>query len=188
MASVRILKLARCLPCRDVMKVSKLEDFLTTELDRLYEAETQILRAMPKMIAAATSEELAETLQAHRDQTKGHLHRLDEIVEAIGEQPGSLRSEGIEGLIEESERLVRELDKSPALDAALILVAQKLERCEIAAYQMLQTIAEILGQRETSDLLQTTLDQETAADEALENLAEKMLTGTGSSEKRSGAG
>ena len=169
------------------MKTPKFEDLLATELERLYEAESQILQALPKMIAAVTSEELAEALQVHRDQTKEHLHRLDKIVEAIGEQPGSLRSEGIEGLIQESERLV-ELDKSPALDAALILVAQKLELCERTSYQMLQTIAEVLGQQETSELLQATLDEEMAAEETLESIAERLLTGAAPSIERSGSG
>ena len=168
------------------MKTAKFEDLLATELERLYEAESQILRALSKMIAAATSEELAGALQAHRDETKEHLHRLDKIVEAIGEQPGSLRSEGIEGLIQESERLIMELDRSSALDAALILMAQKLERNAIATYQMLRTIAEILGQQETSELLQETLDEKLAADETLGGLADKILTGAVSSKKRGG--
>ncbi len=170
------------------MKTSKFEDLLSTELERLHDAETRILQVLPKMVAAATSEELAEALQTHRDQTKEHLHRLENIFEALGEQPGSLRSEGVEGLIQESERLIMELEKSPALDAALILVARKLELCESTSYQMLQTIAETLGQQETSELLQETLDEEVAAEETLESLAEKVLTGATSSMERSGGG
>ena len=168
------------------MKVSKFEDLLTTELERLYEAENQILEALPKMIAVVTSGELAEVLQAHRDQTKEHLQRLDKIFESIGEQPGSLRSEGTEGLIQELERMLTELDKSATLDAALILVSQRLEHCEIVSYQMLQTIAALLGQQETSELLQASLDEEMAAVETLETIAEKVLTGATSSMERSG--
>ena len=163
------------------MKAGKFEDLLGTELADLHDAETQILKALPKMIAAASAEELAQALQDHLDQTKEHVRRLESIFEAMGEQPGSGRSEGIAGLVLESERLITELEKSAALDAGLIGAAQKVEHYEIASYRMARALAEVLGQQETAELLQETLDEEMAADEVLESLAESVLTGTGKS-------
>jgi ferritin-like metal-binding protein YciE len=155
----------------------------------LYDAEEQILKALPKMIVAASSEELAQAFQDHLDQTKEHVRRLEKIFEAIGEEPGTGRSDGIQGLLEETERLVGETEKSPALDAALIGAAQKVEHYEIAAYRMARAVAEFLGQQDTSELLQETLDEEVAADEILETISEKILTGTAAStDTLSGAG
>ncbi|HLK48777.1 MAG TPA: ferritin-like domain-containing protein [Bryobacteraceae bacterium] len=162
------------------MKTGKFEAVLSTELADLHEAETQIVKALPKMIAAASSEELAQAFQDHLDQTKEQVRRLESIFESMGEQPGSGRSEGIGGLVQETERIITELEKTAALDAALIGAAQKVEHYEIAGYRTARAIAEVLGQQETAELLQETLDEEIAADEALETLAEKVLTGSSS--------
>ncbi len=165
------------------MKAAKFEGLLRSELEELYDAENQILKALPKMIAAVSSADLAEALQDHLDLTKEHVRRLDGIFESIGEEAGSRRSEGMEGVVQESERLLTELEKSPALDAGLLGAAQKVEHYEIAGYRMARAIAEILGQQETAELLQETLDEEMAADETLENLTETVLTGAGASSK-----
>ncbi len=159
------------------MKATRFEDLFREELEELHDAETQIAKALPKLIAAASSEELAQALQDHLDLTKEQIRRLDAIFQAIGEQPGSTQSGVVEALLREAERVIGAFDKSPALDAALIGAAAKVEHYEIAAYWMVRSIAEILGQQEAMELLQATLDEETTMDENLQDIAEAILTG-----------
>jgi len=159
------------------MNNAKFEDLFNRQLDELFDAESQIAAGLPKMIAAASSEDLARALQEHLDQTKEQIRRLETIFEAMGDQPGSGKSAGMAGLITEGDRLVADLQKSPVLDAGLIGAAQKVEQYEIAAYRMARGIAEILSQQDTADLLQETLDEEMAMAEDLEDFAEAILTG-----------
>ncbi len=160
------------------MNDAKFEDLFNRQLDELFDAENQIAKALPKMIAAASSEDLAGALQEHLDQTKEQIRRLETIFGGIGEQPGgSRKSTGMEGLLTESERLVRDFQKSAVLDAGLIGVAQKVEQYEISAYRMVRGIAEILSQQNTVELLQETMDEELGMAEDLEDFAEAILTG-----------
>lgn len=159
------------------MSDAKFEDLFNRQLDELYDAENQIAKALPKMIAATSSEDLARALQEHLDQTKEHIRRLERIFEAMSEQPGSGKSAGMEGLLTEGERLIADLQKSMVLDAGLIGAAQKVEQYEVAAYRMARGIAEILAQQDTVELLQETLDEEMAMAEDLEDFAETILTG-----------
>lgn len=162
------------------MNDAKFEALFDACLEELYDAENQMVTALPEMIAAAFSEELARGLQQHLDQTKEHIRRLQSVFDGMGEQPGSRLSEGMQGLLMEGERLIRELPKSRVLDAGLIGAARKAEHYEIAAYETARAIAEIIGQQETAVLLQETLEEEIAADELLGNFADSILTGAGS--------
>lgn len=159
------------------MKESKFEDILRDSLADLYDAEQQIVAALPKMAHAASSEELAEAFQQHLEETKKQVERLQKIFEDMGEEPGGKQCEGMQGLLREGEKMMAEISPSPALDLALIAAAQKVEHYEIAGYGTVRTLAETLGQQEAADLLQETLDEEKATDDVLTEVAESILTG-----------
>jgi|SRR5947209_5397481 len=159
------------------MKDGKFEDLLLEGLQDLYDAEQQITKALPKMAEAATSAELAEAFQQHLDETKAQVERLERIFEAMGEQPGGKPCEGMQGLIHEGERLMSEISRSPTLDVGLIAAAQKVEHYEISAYGSMRMLAETLGQPETAELLEETLDEEKATDDTLTEIAESILSG-----------
>ncbi len=159
------------------MKEAKFEDLFREELEDLYDAEKQIVGALPKMVAAASNAELASAFEQHLQQTREQVKRLDRIFESMGEQPGSRKCEGMQGLLQEGEKLITEMEKSPVLDAALIGAAQKVEHYEISAYGTARSMAEMLGQAETAELLDETLDEEKETDETLTEIAESIMTG-----------
>jgi len=159
------------------MKEAKFEDLLSHTLNDLYDAERQILEALPKMKDAVTTDELAQAFELHMQQTREQVSRLDRIFAKMGEQPGGKPSEGMEGLLREGEKLLVEMEKSPVLDAALIAAAQKVEHYEISGYGTARTLAEMLGQNETADLLEQTLEEEKDTDEALTEVAEMIMGG-----------
>lgn len=164
------------------MKDAKFEDVLREGLEDLYDAEQQIVEALPKMAKAASSEDLVTAFQDHLEETKGQVERLTKIFEAMGEQPGGKRCAGMQGLLKEGEELIQEMNPSAALDVALIAAAQKVEHYEIAAYGSMRTLAEVLGQQDAADLLEETLDEEKAADDTLTEVAESILQGDASDE------
>jgi ferritin-like metal-binding protein YciE len=164
------------------MKEAKFEDLLTKELNDLYDAERQILEALPKMKEAASSEELTEAFEQHLEQTREQVKRLDRIFSKMGEQPGGKQCEGMEGLLREGEKLIGEMEKSPVLDAALIAAAQKVEHYEISGYGTARTLATILGQNEAAELLEETLDEEKDTDETLTEIAEGIMGGESADE------
>lgn len=164
------------------MKDAKFEDVLREGLEDLYDAEQQIVEALPKMAKAASSEDLATAFQDHLEETKEQVQRLAKIFEGMGEQPGGKRCAGMQGLLKEGEQLIQEMSPSPALDVALIAAAQKVEHYEIAAYGSIRTLAEVLGQQDAADLLEETLDEEKAADDTLTEVAESILQGDASDE------
>jgi ferritin-like metal-binding protein YciE len=159
------------------MKEAKFEDLFREELEDLYDAEKQIIGALPKMVAAASNAELASAFEEHLEQTREQVRRLERVFEAMGEQPGSRKCQGMQGLLQEGEKLISEMEKSPVLDAGLIGAAQKVEHYEISAYGTARTMAEMLGQAETAELLDETLDEEKATDETLTEIAESIMTG-----------
>ena len=159
------------------MKEAKFEDLFIEELEDLYDAEKQIVDALPKLIAASSSEELSNALQEHLDETRAQVGRLQKIFKNMGEEPSSRACVGMQGLLKEGEKLISEMSKSPVLDAALTGAAQKVEHYEIAAYGTARAMAEMLGQQEVVDLLQETLEEEEAADETLSEIGESLLAG-----------
>jgi ferritin-like metal-binding protein YciE len=164
----------------------KFESIFLEILADLYDAEKQIIEALPKLIAEADSELLAGALQLHLDETKEQVVRLETIFERMGEQPGSGRSEAMLGLISEGEKSLGKFRKSPALDIALIASAQKVEHYELAAYGSACRLAEMLGQEDALELLQDTLEEERTADENLAEVAEGILTGDDAAAEDSG--
>jgi ferritin-like metal-binding protein YciE len=159
------------------MKEPKFEDLFRSELEDLHDAETQILEALPKMIAASSSEELATAFEEHLEQTREQVKRLDRIFEAAGEEPGGKTCLGMQGLLREGENIISGMEKSQARDIALTAAAQKVEHYEIAGYGTVRTLAEMLGQSEAADLLEETLSEEKAADDTLTEIAEAIMTG-----------
>ncbi len=155
-------------------KVSSLNELLIDELKDLYNAETQLTKALPKMAKAASHKELKAAFQEHLEETKAQIERLERVMELLDATPKGKKCKAMEGLIEEGEEKI-ELNAEPAVkDAALIGAAQKVEHYEIAGYGTARTFAEILGQSEVAELLQATLDEESATDEKLTELAETI--------------
>ena len=156
------------------MKIENLKDLLVHELKDLYSAETQIMEALPKMAEAAHSQELKKAFSDHLEETKGQKQRLEEIFKHFDYKPGGQKCDAAEGLIEEGEEIIEELDKGELRDAALIGAAQRVEHYEMAGYGTARTFAEVLGLSEVQRLLQETLDQEGEANKLLTELSKKL--------------
>jgi ferritin-like metal-binding protein YciE len=152
-----------------------LRDLYVNELRDLYSAETQLVQALPKMAAAATSSQLKEAFTAHLEETEGHVTRLEEIFDALGEEPSGETCKAMEGLIAEGEEYVKASGDRDVRDAGLIGAAQRVEHYEIAGYGTARTLATRLGESEAADKLQTTLDEEEEADRKLTAIAESEV-------------
>lgn len=151
--------------------LSTLHDLFIHELQDVASAEAQLVKALPKMAKAVKNPELREAMEEHLEETKNHLKIVTEMLKAFDADRGDVTCEAMKGLIEEGENLLKE-DADPAvLDAAIIAAAQKIEHYEIATYGTIQTYADMLGEREQSRLLQTTLDEESQTNEQLTKLA-----------------
>lgn len=152
-------------------KISTPRDLLIEELKDLYSAENQLLKALPKMAKASTSDELREAFATHLEQTEGHVERLNKIGEQLGETMKGKKCKAMEGLVEEGKEIMEE-DAEPAMmDLALIGAAQKVEHYEIAGYGTARTLAEIAGEDEVAQILQETLDEEGETDKLLTEIA-----------------
>lgn len=157
------------------MQENALKELYIEELRDIYSAEEQLTKALPKLAKAATSEELRAGFEEHLEQTKGHVERLDQIFEALGEKPSGKKCRGMEGLIAEGKELMEEGEfEGEALDAGLISAAQRVEHYEIAAYGSVRTYANILGEEEAVSLLEQTLEEEKETDQKLTGLAETI--------------
>jgi ferritin-like metal-binding protein YciE len=154
------------------MSLDSLQSLYVSELKDLYSAEHQLLKALPKMVKAATSPKLAEAFAAHLEETKGQVERLDEVFQELGVSPKGKKCKAMEGLIEEAAELMKEDAEPAVLDAALIAAAQRVEHYEMAGYGCVRTYAQSLGFTKSAALLQKTLDEEGAADKKLTKLAE----------------
>jgi ferritin-like metal-binding protein YciE len=146
------------------------EKLYTDEIADIYDAEQQILKALPKMIQAASSTELKQALEEHRSATQGQVKRLDQIFSELGEHP-SKKCKGMAGLLAEGEEVLKEDFEPMVKDAAIIAAAQRVEHYEIAAYGTARTFASYLGHDKAVKLLQQTLDEEKDADRLLTELA-----------------
>jgi len=160
-----------------------LKDLYIDELKDIYSAETQLVKALPKMAKAAASEELRSGFEEHLQQTKGHVARLEQIFQALDEKPTGKKCAGMEGLIKEGGEAAGEDYEDDAKDAALIGAAQRVEHYEIAAYGTVRAIAETLGENEAVDLLSQTLQEEKDTDVKLSNLADQIQVVSDSGDK-----
>jgi ferritin-like metal-binding protein YciE len=152
--------------------LNSLDELYTTELRDLYSAETQLLKALPKMVKAASSPKLKKAFEKHLKQTQGHAERLEKIFAELGEKPGGHTCKAMQGLIAEGEEVVKAKGDSAVKDAALIGAAQRVEHYEIAGYGTTRTFATHLGKKNHVKLLQKTLDEEGQTDKDLTALAE----------------
>jgi len=157
------------------MKLDSLKKLYIEELRDLYNAENQIIKALPKMAKAATSPELQAAFTEHLEQTKGQVARLDMIFEKLGKNPKGKTCKAMEGLVEEGSELMKEDAEPEILDAGLIAAAQRVEHYEIAGYGTVRTYARILNETEAERLLQETLDEEGETDKKLTQLAESLI-------------
>ena len=174
----------------DVMAQEAFKELYIDELRDLYNAENQLVKALPKMAKAANSDELRNGFEEHLEQTKGHVQRLEQIFKALGEKPTGKKCKGMEGLIAEGAETMGEDYEDGVMDAALIGAAQRVEHYEIAGYGTVRTMAELLGEDEAVQLLEQTLEEEKETDQKLTDLASEISVeakGEGSDEEEDSA-
>ena len=151
-----------------------LKELYVDELKDLYNAENQLVKALPKMAKAASSDELRQGFEEHLEQTREHVQRLEKIFELLDENPKGKKCMGMEGLIKEGSEVMDEDFEGAVMDAALIGAAQRVEHYEIAAYGTAAEFAKVLGESEHASLLEQTLDEEKETDEKLTELAKEI--------------
>ena len=152
-----------------------LDDLFHDTLKDIYFAEKKILTTLPKMAKAAQSSDLKAAFEKHRGETAGHVERLEQVFSMIDKKPQGKTCAAIVGITEEGAEIMEDYKGSPAHDAGLLAAAQSVEHYEMSRYGTLRTWAEELGHTDAARLLQKTLDEEQAADEALTELAETMV-------------
>jgi len=157
------------------MKLDTLRKLYVEELRDIYNAEQQLVKALPKMAKAVSSDDLRDAIETHLDETKGQVERLEQIFEALDENPKGKTCKAMKGLIEEGSEILEEKGEVSVIDAGIIAAAQKVEHYEIATYGTLRTWADLLNEDEAAGLLQETLDEEAEADKKLNDLAEEIV-------------
>ncbi|KQM35505.1 ferritin-like domain-containing protein [Agrobacterium sp. CNPSo 3708] len=161
------------------MAEKQLDDLFYDTLKDIYFAERQILKALPKMARAASSDKLKAAFEKHKEETQGQIERLQEIFELLGKRAQGKTCEAIQGIIAEGEEIMEDFKGSPALDAGLISSAQAVEHYEMARYGTLRAWAEQLGHKQAVQLLDATLKEETKTDADLSSLATASLNASG---------
>ena len=149
-----------------------LESLFLDGLKDIYYAENKILKALPKMAEAAYTDEVTAAFEKHLTETEGQVARLNSVFEILGEEAKGKECPAIDGIIAEGEEILEQYEGTPAIDAGLVAAAQAVEHYEIARYGTLVAWAGILGMQDAAELLQATLDEEMATDEALTELAD----------------
>jgi ferritin-like metal-binding protein YciE len=157
------------------MKLATLHDLYVDELKDLYNAEHQLLKALPKMAKAADAPQLAKAFTEHLAETQGQIDRLEKIFKKLDVNPKGKKCKAMEGLLEEGKAMMAEDADPNVMDAALIASAQRVEHYEMAGYGCVRTFARLLGYDVEADLLQESLDEEGAADKKLTKLAESVI-------------
>jgi len=157
------------------MEMDTLQELFVEELKDLYSAEAQLLKAMPKMVKKAKHPELKKAIETHMRETEGHIQRLDQVFQNLGEKSKGKKCLAMEGLVNEAKEHMSEEMDADVMDAALIGMAQKIEHYEIAGYGTARTYAKLLGNKEVQRMLQQTLDEEGKTDKLLTQLAESSI-------------
>ncbi len=157
------------------MKLNSLQDLFVEQVRDLYDAEKQLVKALPKLAKAASTEDLQTAFETHLDETQGHVQRLEHVFTMLGLKPKGKSCAAMEGLIAEGKEMIDEKGDDMVKDAGLIACAQRVEHYEIAGYGCLHTWAQQLGHHEAANLLQQTLDEEKSADHKLSHIAEGMV-------------
>jgi ferritin-like metal-binding protein YciE len=156
------------------MESNNFRNLYISELQDLYDAEKQLIEALPKMAAASSSSELREGFEIHLEQTQGHVERLEQIFNSLGEDPKRKKCKAMQGLIAEGGEMIDSDFEGPVKDAGLITAAQRVEHYEIAAYGAAKTFARLLGDEDAASLLEQTEDEEKETDEKLSGLADTI--------------
>jgi ferritin-like metal-binding protein YciE len=156
------------------MSVETFQELLIDELKDLYSAEKQIVRALPKLAKAASSEDLQQALLSHLEETKGQVERLEKIGEIVGKKMTGKTCAGMKGVLEEGSEVLEEIEEGSVRDAALIAASQRVEHYEMAGYGSARDFAKLLGLNEVVSLLEETLEEEKAADKKLTSIASSV--------------
>ncbi|MGA2888853.1 MAG: ferritin-like domain-containing protein [Terracidiphilus sp.] len=156
------------------MTVNTIDGLFVEELKDLYSAENQITKALPKLIKAASSEELRSAFEHHLKETEDHVARLEQVFEILGSSPKGKTCDGMKGVLAEGSELLHETAEGDVRDAALISAAQRVEHYEMAVYGTVRSYAQNLGQSQISEILQKTLEEEKAADKKLTEISHKL--------------
>jgi ferritin-like metal-binding protein YciE len=154
------------------MQLNDLQDLFVDELRDLYNAEHQIIKALPKLAKAATNPALKQAFEQHLEQTRGHVDRLEQVFDLLGQKAQGKKCRGMQGIIDEGKELLDEDVEDDVLDAGLISAAQRVEHYEMAGYGAVRTYAKVLGNEQAARLLQQTLDEEGQTDKVLTKLAQ----------------
>ena len=157
------------------MELNTLKDLYIHELKDLYSAEKQIIRALPKMVKASTNEQLAAGFKLHLEQTKEQAARLEKILESHKQTTRGPKCKGMEGVLAEGQEMIEEEADDEVRDAGLSAAAQRVEHYEMAGYGCARTYAEMLGDKQGAQLLQTTLQEEEDTDKKLTKLAKSVI-------------
>ena len=169
------------------MSMDSLKDLYIEELKDLYNAENQLLKALPKMAKKASAPELKKAFQDHLAQTEGHVNRLEKIFKGLGEKATGKTCKAMKGLVEEGKEIIEEDGDGSVLDAALIGAAQRVEHYEMAGYGVVRTFAMLLGEQDAMGLLQRTLNEEGETDKRLTKLAESIINVEASNAEENGS-
>jgi ferritin-like metal-binding protein YciE len=157
------------------MKVNSLKEVFVDELKDIYDAEQQIVKALPDMAKAASTSTLQQAFEQHLEETRGHVHRLEQIFQGLGEDSKAKKCDGLRGILKEGEDAIDLDGDTNARDAALIAAAQRVEHYEMAVYGSLRSWANQLGEQRAAGLLEQTLNEEKTADEKLTKIAESSV-------------
>lgn len=155
--------------------MKSMNDLLLTFLQDMYYAERQILKALPKMAEAAENEELIKALTQHREETQGHVERLQHVFEELGKRARGQTCEALNGIVEEGDEVVEEFEKGPVRDAGILANAQAVEHYEMARYGTIIAWAKACGLKDSVKLLEETLAEEKKADSLLNHIANSSL-------------
>ena len=157
------------------MKLNSLEDLFVEQLRDLYDAENQLVKALPKMAKAASAPELRKAFDGHLEETKRHVDRLEQVFNMLGQKAKGETCAAMEGLVKEGGEMISEKGDPKVKDAGLIACAQRVEHYEIAGYGCVRSWAQQLGKFEAARLLEETLNEEKHADEKLNTIAEGQV-------------
>jgi ferritin-like metal-binding protein YciE len=160
---------------------NSLHDLFVNQIEDLYDAEQRLTKALPKMAEAANSSQLKQAFQSHLTETEGHVRRLEQIFREINVSPSRETCEAMKGLIAEGEEMIKAHGDADIKDAALIAAAQRVEHYEMSGYGTARAFARRLGLNQAVSLLQQTLEEEKAADEKLNTIAESSVNPKASS-------
>lgn len=163
------------MPLFTTTEFNSMDDLFVNQIEDLYDAEQRLTKALPKMAEAARSSQLKQAFQSHLTETEGHVRRLEQIFREINKDPSRETCEAMKGLISEGEEMIKAHGDADIKDAALIAAAQRVEHYEISGYGTARSFARRLGLTQAANLLQQTLDEEKAADEKLNNIAEASV-------------